>query len=56
MKEKLDKKIVFMVQKTLYNDFKNCCESEYKTMSEVVRDFMLQYIKENKNARKKDIE
>lgn len=52
MKEKLDKKMVFVVQKSLYNDFKEVCEDEYKTMSEVVRNFMLLYIKEYKNAKK----
>ena len=46
MKEKLDKKMLFMVQKSLYNDFNRVCEEGYKTMSEVLRDFMFQYVKE----------
>jgi len=48
MKEKLDKKMIFAVQKSLYNNFKESCDKEYKTMSEVVRDFMVKYIKEHK--------
>jgi len=48
MKEKLDKKMIFGVQKSLYNNFKESCDKEYKTMSEVVRDFMVKYIKEHK--------
>ena len=52
MKEKLNKKLVFVVQKSLYSDFQNVCEEQYKTMSEVVRNFMLQYIKEHRNGKK----
>ena len=48
MREKLNKKMLFVVQKTLYNKFKKTCEGQYKTMSEVVRDLMVKYIKENK--------
>ena len=51
MKEKLDKKIVMVVQKSLYVDFKKTCENNYKTMSEVFRDFMFHYIKGSKNAK-----
>ena len=49
MKEKIDKKLVLVVQPSLHDNFKQSCESNYKTMSEVLRDFMLQYIKEHKN-------
>ena len=48
MKEKIDKKMVFVVQQTLYNDFKEVCEQEYVTMSQSIRTFMLQYVKEHK--------
>ena len=51
MKEKLDKKMLLAVQKSLYDDFKRTCEEQYKTKSEVIRDFMLQYVKEHKNDR-----
>lgn len=43
MKEKLNKKMILMVQPSLYQNFKNSCEKNYKTMSEVLRDFMLHY-------------
>ena len=52
MKKKLNKKMIFAVQKSLYNDFYNVCEDQYKTMSEVLRNFMLQYIKEHRNDKK----
>ncbi len=49
MKEKIDKKMVFVVQESLYKNFKDMCEQEYTTMSQEIRAFMLQYIKEHKN-------
>ena len=52
MKEKLDRKINMVVQVSLYEEFKDVCEERYKTVSEVIRDFMLQYIKEHKNGKK----
>ena len=48
--EKLDKKIVFVVQKSLYRNFKDICDNRYKTMSEVFRDFMFRYIEGDKNG------
>ena len=49
MKEKLDKKLIIVTQRSLYEQFKISCEKNYKSMSEVMRDFMLNYIQENKN-------
>ena len=49
MKEKIDKKMVFVVQESLYRSFKDACEQEYTTMSQEIRSFMLQYIKEHKD-------
>jgi len=54
MKEKIDKKMVFVVQQTLYDDFKEVCEQEYITMSQSIRTFMLQYIKEHKKNGKEE--
>ncbi len=54
MKEKINRKMMFVVQKSLYSDFQRVCEEQYKTMSEVIRDFMLQYIKEYKSNEKID--
>ena len=54
MKEKIDKKMVFVVQESLYKNFKDMCEQEYTTMSQEIRAFMLQYIKEHKNEKTND--
>ena len=54
MKEKLDKKMLLAVQKSLYEDFKRTCEGQYKTKSEVIRNFMLEYVKEHKNEKIND--
>ena len=39
------KEIRVIVPEKLYNDFKKGCKSEYKTISEVIRNDMLRYIK-----------
>jgi len=54
MKEKIDKKMVFVVQESLYKSFKDMCEQEYTTMSQEIRSFMLQYIKDHKNEKTND--
>ena len=54
MKEKIDKKMVFVVQESLYKNFKDMCEQEYTTMSQEIRAFMLQYIKDHKNEKTND--
>ncbi len=54
MKEKLTEEIRVMVQPSLYKTFKKACKNDYKTISEVVRDFMVQYSKqEKKNGKSK---
>ena len=50
MKEKVNRKMVFVVQESLYRNFKDTCEDNYITMSQNIRSFMLQYIKEHKNG------
>ena len=52
MKEKINRKMVFVVQESLCDEFKEACEKEYKTMSEVIRNSMLHFIKEHKNGKK----
>jgi len=55
-KEKLTKEIRVMVQPSLYNFFKKACNRKYKTISEVIRDYMNIYIeKEIKNGESKKI-
>jgi len=54
MKEKLTEEIRVMVQPSLYRSFKKSCNKKYKTISEVIRDYMVQYIEtENKNGKSK---
>ena len=53
-KEKMTREIRVMVQPSLYKSFKKACGSDYKTMSEVIRDYMVLYSKqENKNGKSK---
>ena len=45
-KEKINKKLTIMVQPTLMSRFASCCEQkdQFKTISEVIRELMVQYI------------
>jgi len=53
-KEKMTEEIRVMVQPSLYKSFKKSCKNDYKTVSEVVRDYMVLYSKqENKNGKSK---
>jgi metal-responsive CopG/Arc/MetJ family transcriptional regulator len=45
---KMDKKMVMVVPRKLHSDFADICEKQYKTISEVIRSFMLQYVEEHK--------
>lgn len=47
-KENKAKDMLVRVQPTLFQQFKEKCEENYKTISEVIRDFMQKYIKEGK--------
>jgi metal-responsive CopG/Arc/MetJ family transcriptional regulator len=47
MGEKKEKDMLIRVQPTLFKQFKITCENNYKSISEVIRDFMQKYIKEN---------
>jgi hypothetical protein len=47
--EKKTEEIRVMVQPSLYKTFKKACKSDYKTISEVIRDYMVQYSKQEKN-------
>lgn len=46
IKEKATKDICIRVQPTLHKRFKQACEGDYKNMSQVVKDLMLQYVKQ----------
>lgn len=48
MRKIIDKReLRVFVPKPLYNDFSKKCNSNYKTVSEVIRDLMLKYSKTN---------
>lgn len=49
-KEKATKDINFRVQPSLCKKFQQQCAKKYKKVSEVLRDLMLKYIEENKDA------
>ena len=51
MTKKMTKKMSIAVYDDLYYDFSISCESQYKTVSEVIRTFMLQYTKEHCNEK-----
>lgn len=46
-KENKEKDMLIRVQPSLFEQFKKKCEENYKTISEVVRDFMVNYTKED---------
>ena len=54
MSRKFGKNIIVSVPESLFKDFKEICEKRYTTMSQEVRNFMLQYIREHKNEKHKD--
>jgi len=47
-KENVTKDVVVRVQPTLFVQFQAKCKNNYKTISEVVRELMVKYIKEDK--------
>jgi len=53
MRKKFEKRMIIAMPGSLFSDFSNCCNKEIKTMSEVIRNFMLQYIKEHRKWEKK---
>jgi len=46
-KEKKDKKMTFFIQPSLYEKFQKKCSENYKDMSEILRNYIIEYIKEN---------
>lgn len=44
-KEKVTKDVVVRVQPSLFKRFQKKCKKNYKTISEVIRDLMFDYIK-----------
>jgi metal-responsive CopG/Arc/MetJ family transcriptional regulator len=54
MNKKFGKKIIVAMPEDLFDKFQEVCEEQYTTMSQEIRTFMLQYIKEHKNGKKTD--
>ena len=48
-KEHKNKDMLVRVQPSLFEKFKNKCNQNYKSISEVIREFMIQYTKEKDN-------
>jgi len=48
-KEKVTRDLNVRVHPTLFEQFAKQCKDNYKTVSEVIRDLMTQYIKENES-------
>ncbi len=51
-KNNADKVIVVRIPTILFDQFKESCNKEFKTMSETIRDFIREYIKENNDTNK----
>ena len=45
---KLERKISILLPETLFSDFENTCKSEYKTISEKIRELIVKYLKEER--------
>ena len=48
MKEKINREIRVLIQQSLYDQLQKKCDEEYKTLSEVIRNLVLHYLKEKK--------
>ncbi len=46
--EKISREIRVLIQPSLYKQLQNKCDEEYKTLSEVIRDLVVKYIKGEK--------
>lgn len=51
-REKVDRDMYVKVQPSLYAEFQKTCNSQLKTISAVVRDLMMDYVKKH-NVEKK---
>lgn len=44
--EKISREIRVLIQPSLYDQLQSKCDNEYKTLSEVIRELVVKYIKE----------
>ena len=54
MAKKYGKKLIVAMPEEFFNEFQKVCEERYTTMSQEIRDFMLQFIKDHKNEKIND--
>jgi hypothetical protein len=45
-KEKLDRRVVFVLQPSLFAEFEGACKDRYKTVSEMLREMILKFVRE----------
>jgi hypothetical protein len=48
-KEKINRQVILQVQPSLFGKFKKGCEENYKTVSEVLRELMGEYVRKNES-------
>lgn len=46
-KENKNKDMLVRVQPSLFEKFQNACENNYRTLSDVIREFMLDYVRKH---------
>ncbi len=54
MSKKFDKKLLVAMPGDLFDSYQRTCEERYTTMSQEVRTFMLQFIKEHDSGKEKN--
>jgi len=47
-KQKLNRQLILRLQTSLLKDFQAQCDKNFKGVSEVIRDLMLQYVRDQK--------
>ena len=45
--EKLTRQVIFMLQPSLFAEFEGACRARYKTVSEVLREMILKFVRKN---------
>ena len=52
MEKEPNKQLIILLPRHLHDKFNETCQSNYKSMSEVLKDFVITYIKKNKDQEK----
>ena len=53
-KEKISRELGIMLQPSLFKKLKDICDYRYKTVSETVRELIVDYIRKEENKLKKE--